>query len=591
MTTVFPNSGNLQPGATESSRRLELDNLIRRELKVGDPNDARQVAEALMERYQSDARARAISQESKGLPFLQSLSSAPAIREAATATTLDMEQAINDVNMDLRELTTNNLLKDVVPELQGWSDAIRGAIQEAGSAARFSLDPRQRDKTFAIRRQLGDYARMARLVGALTPSVNYNYRNLAQSLDEVSSVLLVMMGEAMANVGFAGGRYLLQTPQTELQVRRDSVIYALRNLVGSTQQAYGPNDWPRGVSAYRQLFDVLEKQGQGDLRSLLVENELARVMDELIRRTAQGTSDGLRALGSTVQIDLQRFSRLIAIAHNAVKPKSPPLSSLLEALQLYVDAFKPAGGFRLLRIARPPILFYGLYGNKEDKADRRLLQLLICRGKLASQLDCLMRCDCSEATVRRQIALDKVLYDIDRAIDLYAVGNDELGAPEKRAASYSYMVDAVSSPDLNLGSWAVDEPINEEIQSIQALLRPIIGKMKEYWDSSPSEFHSNDNVKNEKPRSELFRLMHNELCSQYRAEENWKQLIESMAPNCISADSIFGEDGLLKKLTRTAINKMLGLEDKLNKSVDCSSLTLNIPFNLEDTLTFDQDDE
>ncbi|MBL0010183.1 MAG: hypothetical protein IPP22_02530 [Nitrosomonas sp.] len=37
-----------------------------------------------------------------------------------------------------------------------------------------------------------------------------------------------------------------------------------------------------------------------------------------------------------------------------------------------------------------------------------------------------MRCDCSEATVRRQIALDKVLYDIDRAIDLYAVGNDEL---------------------------------------------------------------------------------------------------------------------------------------------------------------------
>ncbi|MBL0010181.1 MAG: hypothetical protein IPP22_02520 [Nitrosomonas sp.] len=55
MTTVFQNSGNLQPGATESSRRLELDNLIRRELKVGDPNDARQVAEALMERYQSDA--------------------------------------------------------------------------------------------------------------------------------------------------------------------------------------------------------------------------------------------------------------------------------------------------------------------------------------------------------------------------------------------------------------------------------------------------------------------------------------------------------------------------------------------------------
>lgn len=602
MTTVFPNSGNLQPGATESSRRLELDNLIRRELKVGDPNDARQVAEALMERYQSDARARAISQESKGLPFLHSLSSAPATREAITATKLDMEQAVNDVNMDLRELTTNNLLKDVVPELQGWSDAIRNGIQEAESAARFSLDPRQRDKTFAIRRQLGDYARMARLVGALTPAANSSYRNLAQSLDEVSSVLLVMMGEAMANVGFAGGRYLLQTPHTELQVRRDSVIYALRNLVGSTQQAYGPNEWSRGVNAYRQLFDELEKHGQGDLRSLLVENELARIMDELIRRAAQGTSDGLRALGSTVQIDLQRFSRLIAISNNAVKPKSPPLSSLLEALQLFVDAFKPAGGFRLLRIARPPILFYGLYGNNgEEKADQRLLQLLIRRGMLASQLDCLMRCDCAEETVRCQIALDKVLYDVDRAIDLYAVGNVDLGEPEQRAAGYSYMIDAVLVLGVKegqvqqqslLGECGTKEPIKATIMSIQALLRPIaLSNEKSFWDSSADKFDAGiDNVTEGKPTSDLYKLMHRELCSQYQVENNWQQLIATMAPNCISSRNIFGEDGVLRKLTRTAINKMLGLEsDELNNPVTCPSFLPTIPFNFEDAFTSDED--
>lgn len=583
MTTVFPNSSNLQPGATESSRRLELDNLIRRELKVGDPNDAKQVAEALMERYQSDARARAISQESKGLPFLQSPSSAPMLREAVTATTLDMEQAINDVNMDLRELTTNNLLKDVVPELQGWSDAIRSAIQEAKSSAQFALDTRQRDKTFAIRRQLGDYARMARLVGALTPAVSYNYRNLAQSLDEVSSVLLVAMGEALANVGFAGGQYLLQTPYTELQVRRDSVIYALRNLVGSTQQAYGPSDWPRGIDAYRRLYDVLENQGQGDLRSLLVENELARIMDELIRRAAQGTSDGLRALGSTAQIDLQRFSRLIAIAHRMVRPESPPLTSLLEALQMFVDAFKPAGGFRLLRIARPPILFYGLYGNTgEEKADQRLLQLLIRRGILASQLDCLMRCDCGETTVLCQIALDKVLYDIDRAIDLYAAGNSELGAPEKRAAAYSYMVDAVQSfpvPALS-GSdktlkCGTDESIQKTIMSIGALLRPIIGSDEFHlWEgSSINTLNTKQNIK----------LMKNELCGQYMADENWQQLIATMAPGCISSARIFGDDGVLIRLTQAAINIMLarGLESKVN----CKTQLPDIPADLETSLS------
>lgn len=558
MTTVFPNSSNLQPGATESSRRLELDNLIRRELKVGDPNDAKQVAEALMERYQSDARARAISQESKGLPFLQSLSSAPAIRDAGTATTLDMEQAVSDVNMDLRELTTNNLLKDVVPELQGWSDAIRSAIQEAKASAQFALDTRQRDKTFAIRRQLGDYARMARLVGALTPTANFNYRNLAQSLDEVSSVLLVSMGEALANVGFAGGQYLLQTPYTELQVRRDSVIYALRNLVGSTQQAYSPSDWPRGIDAYRNLYKVLEEQGQGDLRSLLVENELARIMDELIRRAAQGTSDGLRALGSTAQIDLQRFSRLIAMGYRLANPESPPLTSLLEALQMFVDAFKPAGGFRLLRIARPPILFYGLYGNRDETdGDKRLLQLLIHRGSLASKLDCLMECNCEEATVLCQVALDKILYNVDRAIDLYAVGNQDFGLPEKRAGAYSFMIEAI-------GKLPILTP--EAAQKIQ----PVINKIKELL--LPNGFVLDQD------------LMKSELCNQFVVDENLQQLSGALAPGCISPDKIFGEEiGVLTKLTRAAINIMLG--KPLTDAVKCVEPRPRIPADLETAIS------
>ncbi len=66
-----------------------------------------------------------------------------------------MQQAINDVERDLRELTTNSILKDVTPELEGWAMAVRSAIQEGVNSARFALDPRQRDKTFGIRRTLG----------------------------------------------------------------------------------------------------------------------------------------------------------------------------------------------------------------------------------------------------------------------------------------------------------------------------------------------------------------------------------------------------------------------------------------------------
>ncbi len=159
----------------------------------------------------------------------------------------------------------------------------------------------------------------------------------------VAAVILVTMGEALANVGFNGGRFLLQAPYSELQVRRDTVIFALRNLMGSAQEAFGPNEWPRGLDAYRKIFDALEEQGQGDLRALLVEGELARVMDELLQRSAHGSAAGLRALGATAQIHSERFRRLIAIAGVVVVPASPPLTAFLEALQLFVDSFRPPG--------------------------------------------------------------------------------------------------------------------------------------------------------------------------------------------------------------------------------------------------------
>lgn len=350
--------------ANSGYQRLALDNLIRRELKVSDPNDPQQIANALLERFKDDPRAKAISQEAKGLPFLLSTSTnfVPMV-QAATSSDAELQQAKNDVERDLQELLTNPLLKDITPEIQGWAQALRTAIQEGTTAARFALDPRQRDKAFAIRRQLGDYARLARLVGALTPTMSLSYRKFAQSLDEVAAVILVIMGESLANVGFNGGRFLLQTPYSELQVRRDAVIYALRNLIGATQEAYGPNDWPRGLDAYRNLFRILEEQGHGDLRSLLLEHELVRIMDELIQRASHGRTEGLRALGATAQVDLERFRRLVIVGRQAVSPESPPLTAFLEALALFADAFESSGGFRLMRIARPPILFYGLYGT------------------------------------------------------------------------------------------------------------------------------------------------------------------------------------------------------------------------------------
>ena len=441
ISNPFYNSGS-GGGMSPSGdyKRLALDNLLRRELKVGDPSDPKQIAQALLERFKDDPRTRAINNEAQGLPFLQAQPAFNLTAQAPTATSAELQQAKDDVERDLNELLTNSILKDVTPEIQGWAQAVRSAIAEGTTAARFALDPRQRDKAFAIRRQLGDYARMARLVGLLSPTMSLTYRKFAQSLDEVAAVILVMMGEALSNVGFAGGSYFMQVPYTELQVRRDATINALRNLTGSTQLAYGPNDWPRGLDAYRRLFEVLERHGQGDLRALLVENELARTMDELIQRAAHGTADGLRALGSTAQVDLLRFRRLVVIGQNIVSPESPPLTTFLQAIKLFADAFDKSGGERLMKIARPPLLFYGLYGKGMSSADKRLLDLIIRRGVLAESLDCFLECGCGAEIQQCQAILDKILWDIDRAIDLYAVGKENFGEPERRAAAYAFII-------------------------------------------------------------------------------------------------------------------------------------------------------
>ena len=455
----YPSSANSYPngsGHNGSSPRpggpntgdgigLAIDNMLRNELKVSDPRDASQVAAALLARYKDSPRARGIAQEAQGVPYLQQQQMQVLPPTMPTSSDVEFRQANSDVEKSLQDLGSSALLDDFGPELGGWAQAIRSAVAEGGQAARNGLDPRQRDKTLTIRRQLGDYARLARFVGALTPSMTPNYRKLAQALDEVAAVLLVMLGEALANIGFSSGYYLLQVPFVELQQRRDSAVYALRNLVGATQQSYGPDDWPRGVNAYRFLFNTLEQQGQGDLRALLVESELSRAMDDLITRAGQGGADGLRALGVTAGIDLERFRRLVVVASTlrkkGIEYQSPPLSAFLESLLLFVDAFTPAGGSRFLKIARPPILFYGLYNQTlgDESFDQTLLELITLRGQVATQVDYLLYgYEPNRAAI--QIMLDMMVYLLDRIIDLYAVSVDTESVPEQRAIAYFLLI-------------------------------------------------------------------------------------------------------------------------------------------------------
>jgi hypothetical protein len=570
-------------GGGTAPQKMALDNLIRRELKVGDPNDPSQVAKALLERYQADARARAIDQEAQGMPFLQASSRFVPAAAPHTATSIDCDQARDDVNKDLQELLSSNLLKDVGAELEGWADGIRSSVNEALDSARFGLDPRQRDRAFGLRRTLGDYARLARLVGALSPTVvGPCYRSLARSIDEACAVVLVLIGESMANNGFQGGRYLLQAPYSELQTRRDAAMHALRNLLTSLSFTNEQNDWPRGIDAYRRLFDALEAQGQGDLRALMTEQELGRVLDLLVRRASEGTARGLRAIGSTAQIDLQRFYRLINFGYRLVDPESPPLTTFLESLRLFADGFTSSGGHRLLRIARPPIVFYGLYTqDEEEAADRRLTQLTIYRGRLASQLDCMASCNCTTEGALMQVVLDTVLYDLDRAIDLYAVGNDELGLPELRASAYSYLVDEL----LDHSHVPVDVTLVPTLRMIQGLLRPHpLGFAAAEWTLTPA-IYDERRTKNLPVGGSVFKhgdVLHQELCMHLEAERRWEDLVRQMAPGCIAPEQLFGDDGDIMTLIGHAMD--IAGTDVTGLDADCNTQGPDIPPHFETAL-------
>ena len=578
---------NPTPVTTERSQAaVALDNLIRRHLRVSDPGDPDAISKALRERYGEESQA--LAQEAAGLPFFKVTRIEPRA-PVDGCSSAELRQARDDVGQDLAALTTNALLKDIHPELRGWSHALRGAVSEGTNAARFALDPWQRDRAMAARRLLGDYARVARYVGALSPNLSIHYRQLAKSLDEVANVILVTMGEAVAQAGHGGGRFMLQAPASELQARRDGVINALRNLVGTTRDGYGPNEWPRGLSAYRQVLNHLEDSGLTDLRAMFQENHVARSLDEVVFWATRGSSEDLRALGATALLALERFRRLDLTVRRRVDPESPALATYLSAIRLFLDTFENAGsGYRLLYIARPPIAFYGLYGvGGPDAPTQRLLEVIQLRGRLAQMLDCYLGCDCGEGLVRCQIMLDKLLYDTDRAIDLYALSQATQGngPAEQRAVAYGLIADrllrcapgtqcSVSCEPAQIEDFVesptspADAVLCEErdarcqpvtcVDRYPGLLDVVVGIRDQLWYAPGSltvgidcdiVAHADFDVD---ARSRVME----ELCSQRDAEAQWEHLLQTMAPGCrFDGDTL----GPTRDLVQTAMDALSSL--------------------------------
>ncbi len=595
-------STNGAPINGRSPIAVKLDNLIRSKLRVSNPYDPMEIADGLTRFYKGAAEHKRL--EEAGLPFYQVQVVQPPRPEMAGPSNFELGQAKSDVGKDLDSLVQNQLLKDITPELRGWQSAIDNIIADGSEAAPLSLDPRMRDRGFQARRLLGDYARVARFVGAATPALNDNFRALARSLDEVSSVLMVLMGDAIANIGFSGGRFLLQAQASDLQDRRDAVLVALRNLVGSTQVSLNQETWPRGLQAYQQFIRSLDATGNSDLRALFQEANLAKLMDDLIARVNVMSADGLRALGSTAVIQVQPIRRLIQLGN----PQSPPLAAFLLALQLFIEAFQfSASGSRLIQIARPSIVSYGLYGvSGPDLPTLQLQQLVIARGRLAVQLDCFLECQCSADQIRCQVILDKLLYDIDRAIDALSLGTDPngIGDAEQRAFAYGLIIETFLLNNNNLDNISIailaararvtstrqtDNPppgsaediyltnLTNDLTNLQGsyvsqLLSPfflcvtqnplIVRALTDAYRAvflpsltlplqvPPTTPTLIPPTASTFPPSQLGNAILQELCMQEDAESQWNNLLQTLAPSCFPEAGLVNATTMLVQLTR-----------------------------------------
>jgi hypothetical protein len=553
------------PLASRSPQSIAVDNLLRRELRIADPNDPAQIAQGLLSRYPDTLDQ--MRREREGINYGAPETIAPRPSDSVGASATELALAQDDLERDIATLTKSSELKEIDVELKGWGRAVRQAASDGLAAASMALDIVQSDRAMAARRVLGDYARMARYVGSLSADTSPYFRRFAQSCDVMASLILVGIGDGLAANGITRGTALIRVSASELQSRRNAVMQAFRTLTSTGLTPSGQDEYPRGLEAYRILTRQLEMAGQSDLRTLLDEASLASELDQLVDLAVGATSSGLRELTSTSSIVIDRLGRLAdacrpsvltpagAVTSGYQTPASPPLIYFASALQLLVDAFVVTQGGRLLFIARPPILAYGLYGMAgPDPATDRLIRLAIVRGKIAEQSDCFACCGCDDGSIRRQVMLDFLLYRVDRAIDLYAVGyqSDGISEPEIRAASIKYTIDranaklfAQSQSPARQSLKTINEPLSDDITSAGAILAELF-PLNAAGTIAPSPEQEDQMV--------------TELNAQYYAEKSLERLVQSLSLRCFSKN-FFGSksgDSDVCEALKTAVGALNG---------------------------------
>ncbi|XXF77671.1 hypothetical protein P2318_32155 [Myxococcaceae bacterium GXIMD 01537] len=438
--------------ASTSKKRFE--EFLRRQLGVSDATDPKAVVDALQKRYPS-AAARLEEERQGGTIRFNAQPEAPVVvgrdEFGATAGSYRAGMVSAALTADLECVMSHLSNRVFRVALAGWRDAVLAEWAEGLDAAVLGADPTQRDRVFYSVRKLGDYARVARMIGLVNPDVSLDYRRLARTLDEAAMVLRVRVGEAYFRAGFSEGGSVFQIALSDLHQRREGLISALEQLNSSVVE--DSHDWGDSEASYSALWRELEAKGQQDLRAIIVPEAMSRLLDVLLGHVEQQSQpELLQELAATAPIELVQLKRLEKVAAGLLtgpgSTASAPLSSFVSALHRFIEAFaRPGANSRILDLAIP-FPFAMEQSSRPDPEGRQTVRdLLLGRSEVARELEAQFAdpdFDPLDLDQRIFVLLDRVLYDLDRAFDLYLLGSGTSTAPgveERRAALYGISLD------------------------------------------------------------------------------------------------------------------------------------------------------
>ncbi|WP_342376563.1 hypothetical protein NVS55_35255 [Myxococcus stipitatus] len=518
--------GGAVPMELASTARTRFDEFLRRQLGISDARDPLQVVGALRKLYPSTASR--LDEEAKGLSIRFNEAPLPSstsvVSSGETPGMAQYRRLRSALEADLTLLAEHPSNREFKGALIGWRDATLAELAEGLDSAEQAADPSRRDRAFYSVRKLGNYAYVARKVGLLNPDLSQEYRRLASTLDAAAMVLRVRVGEGLYQAGFAEGGTVFEVALADLRQRREALIASLERLTSGTSE--DSDDWGDGEASYGTLQDELTQQGHHDLRAMLNPVNMARQLDLLLNNVVSQAPESIQEIAATAPVELTHLKRLRDVAARVVSggegsamAASAPLSAFVQRLNLFIEAFaQPGAAARVLDLALPYPFATPQLSRVDTEGRAAVRELIRRRAECAAELDALFADpDFDPVDEESFVRLDRVLYDIDRATDLYLMGSGTRSMPggeEKRAALYAGVLEVWIR---SFPQQAVTSPGQRVVQHLEALR--LLLQLKTF--PSPAE------VRQFLVEQRNLELEWNQLALQFsRTGENRKALLE-----------------------------------------------------------------